>query len=128
MLLIVGVFGGLYSGVFTVTEAASVAAVLAFLIAVVRRRMSWTDFLKGLREAASTTAMLYVILIGAFVFTYFITAARIPEALVQVIQGFACPATGDRFPDTAGVSRSSVPCLTKSRRCSSRFRSFFLSS
>ena len=91
LLLIIGVFGGLYSGVFTVTEAASVAAVLAFLFALVRRRMSWADFLKGLREAASATAMLYVILIGAFVFTYFITAARIPEALVQVIQGLPVP-------------------------------------
>jgi C4-dicarboxylate transporter, DctM subunit len=91
LFLIVGVFGGLYSGVFTVTEAASVAAVLAFLFALVRRRMSWADFLKGLREAASATAMLYVILIGAFVFTYFITAARIPEALVQVIQGLPIP-------------------------------------
>ena len=91
LFLIVGVFGGLYSGVFTVTEAASVAAVLAFLFALVRRRMTWADFLKGLREAASATAMLYVILIGAFVFTYFITAARIPEALVQVIQGLPVP-------------------------------------
>src|SRR5690349_1442598 len=44
LFLIVGVFGGLYSGVFTVTEAASVAAVLAFLFALVRRRMSWADF------------------------------------------------------------------------------------
>ena len=79
------------SGVFTVTEAASVAAVLAFLFALVRGRMSWADFLKGLREATSATAMLYVILIGAFVFTYFITAARIPEALVQVIQGLPVP-------------------------------------
>ena len=91
LFLIVGVFGGLYSGVFTVTEAASVAAVLALLFALVRRRMSRADFLKGLREAASATAMLYVILIGAFVFTYFITAARIPEALVQVIQGLPIP-------------------------------------
>jgi C4-dicarboxylate transporter, DctM subunit len=91
LILILGVFGGLYSGVFTVSEAASVAAVLSFLFALARRRMTWAELLAGLREAASATAMLYVILIGAFVFSYFITAARIPEALVQLIEGLRLP-------------------------------------
>ena len=87
LILIAGVFGGLYSGIFTVNEAASVAAVLSFLFALVRGRLSWNSLVEGLRESASATAMLYVILIGAFVFTYFITLARIPEALVQGIEG-----------------------------------------
>jgi C4-dicarboxylate transporter, DctM subunit len=85
LILIAGVFGGLYSGVFTVNEAASVAAVLSFLFALARRRLTWKSLVEGLRESASATAMLYVILIGAFVFSYFITLARIPEALVQAI-------------------------------------------
>ena len=87
LILIVGVFGGLYSGIFTVNEAASVAAVLSFLFALVRGRLTWKSLVEGLRESASATAMLYVILIGAFVFTYFITLAKIPEALVQGIEG-----------------------------------------
>jgi tripartite ATP-independent transporter DctM subunit len=87
LILIAGVFGGLYSGVFTVNEAASVAAVLSFLFALLRGRLTWRNLVEGLRESASATAMLYVILIGAFVFSYFITLARIPEALVQAIQG-----------------------------------------
>ncbi|HWD22388.1 MAG TPA: TRAP transporter large permease [Burkholderiales bacterium] len=91
LALIVGVFGGLYSGVFTVNEAASVAAVLSFLFALARGRLSRAKLLEGLRESASATAMLYVILIGAFVFSYFITVARIPEALVQSIRGLALP-------------------------------------
>ena len=86
LVLIVGVFGGLYSGVFTVNEAASVAAVLSFLFALARGRLTWNNLVEGLRESASATAMLYVILIGAFVFTYFITLARIPEALVRSIE------------------------------------------
>jgi C4-dicarboxylate transporter DctM subunit len=85
------VFAGIYSGVFTVNEAASVAAVLSFLFALVRRRLTWASLLTGLREAASATAMLYVILIGAFVFSYFITVARIPEALVHAIEGLQLP-------------------------------------
>lgn len=86
LILIVGVFGGLYSGIFTVNEAASVAAVLSFLFALLRGRLTWRSLVDGLRESASATAMLYVILIGAFVFTYFITLAKIPEALVQGIE------------------------------------------
>jgi len=87
LVLVVGVFGGLYSGIFTVNEAASVAAVLSFLFALLRGRLTWRSLVDGLRESASATAMLYVILIGAFVFTYFITLAKIPEALVQGIEG-----------------------------------------
>jgi tripartite ATP-independent transporter DctM subunit len=86
LILMAGVFGGLYSGIFTVNEAASVAAVLSFLFALVRGRLTWPNLIRGLRESASATAMLYVILIGAFVFTYFITLARIPEALVLAIE------------------------------------------
>jgi TRAP-type C4-dicarboxylate transport system permease large subunit len=65
--------------------------VLSFLFALARRRLTWASLLQGLRESASATAMLYVILIGAFVFTYFITLARIPEALVQAIQALTLP-------------------------------------
>jgi C4-dicarboxylate transporter, DctM subunit len=97
LVLIAGVFGGLYSGVFTVNEAASVAAVLSFLFALVRGRLTWRKLTEGLRESASATAMLYVILIGAFVFSYFITLARIPEALVRTIEGLALPPLGIVF-------------------------------
>jgi len=79
LVLIIAVFGGLYSGIFTVNEAASVAAVLSLVAAVMRGRINRGNFLVGLREAASSTAMLYMILIGAFVFGYFVTLARIPE-------------------------------------------------
>ena len=87
--LMLAVFGGLYSGIFTVNEAASVAAVLSFVFAVLRGRMNWENLVQGLRESAGATAMLYIILIGAFVFTYFITLAKIPEALVLAIEGLS---------------------------------------
>lgn len=91
LLLVFGVFAGLYSGVFTVNEAASVAAVLSFVFALVRGRLTWANLQTGLREAASATAMLYIVLIGAFVFSYFITTARIPEALIALIQDLRLP-------------------------------------
>ena len=91
LALMAAIFAGLYSGVFTVNEAASVAAVLSLAFALLRGRMSWPALWQGLRESASATGMLYVILMGAFVFTYFITLAKIPEALVALIQGLAVP-------------------------------------
>jgi C4-dicarboxylate transporter DctM subunit len=83
--LLLSVFSGLYSGVFTVNEAASVAAVLSLVFALARGRMKWDNVWTGLRESASATAMIYVIIIGASVFTYFITLARVPEALIALI-------------------------------------------
>ncbi|MBL0422949.1 TRAP transporter large permease [Ramlibacter sp. AW1] len=91
LLLMLAVFGGLYSGIFTVNEAASVAAVLALLCTVLRRRLTWHKLLEGLRESASATAMLYMILIGALVFTYFISYARIPEALAAAVEALTLP-------------------------------------
>jgi len=87
MLLIVAVFGGLYSGTFTVNEAASVAAILALIFTLLRGRLNWSLVSQGLLEAASVTAMVYTILFGAAVFTYFMNLAGVPAALVGVVEG-----------------------------------------
>lgn len=97
LLLLLSVFAGLYSGVFTVNEAASVAAVLSLVFALARGRMQWRDVWGGLRESASATAMIYVIIIGASVFTYFITLARVPEALIALIGRLDMPPMGIIF-------------------------------
>lgn len=91
ILLMMTVFAGLYSGVFTVNEAASVAAVLALAFAVARGRLNWESLWVGMRETASATAMIYIIIIGATVFSYFITLARVPEALVDLVSHSGFP-------------------------------------
>ena len=91
LMLMVAIFGGLYSGVFTVNEAASVAAVLSFAFALWRGRMDRGSLWQGMRESASATAMIYVIIIGASVFTYYMTLAKVPEALIGVIGGMQVP-------------------------------------
>ena len=85
MILILAVFGGLYSGIFTVNEAASVAAILSLLFALLRRRITWEGFSSSILEAAGVSAMIYIIIFGASVFSYFMTLAHVPEALVQLI-------------------------------------------
>jgi tripartite ATP-independent transporter DctM subunit len=96
-LLMVAIFGGLYSGIFTVNEAASVAAVLSLGLAVLRRRMSWRGFVSSLQQAAGAAVMLYFILMGASVFTYFITLAHVPETLVNSVGALNLPPLGIIF-------------------------------
>jgi C4-dicarboxylate transporter DctM subunit len=85
LVLLAIVFIGLYSGMFTVNEAASVAAVVALIFALLRRRLTWNSFCTLLASMAGTTVMLYMIIIGASVFTYFITLAHVPEELITAV-------------------------------------------
>jgi C4-dicarboxylate transporter DctM subunit len=91
IVLMIAVFGGLYSGIFTVTEAASVAAVLSLLFALARRRLNWTTLWQGLRESAAATGMIYVMIMGALIFTYFLNLGRVPEAFVAWIEHLDLP-------------------------------------
>jgi tripartite ATP-independent transporter DctM subunit len=94
LALILGIFAGLYSGVFTVNEAASTAAILSLLFAIVRRRLTWASMLRGMHEAATVTAMLYMVLMAAPIFTYFVNLAHVPEALVGWIGAHNLPPLG----------------------------------
>lgn len=91
VFLMVAVFGGLYSGIFTVTEAASVAAVLSLLFALARGRLNWSLMWQGLRESAAATGMIYVMIMGALIFTYFLNLGRVPESLVAAIAAMDVP-------------------------------------
>jgi C4-dicarboxylate transporter, DctM subunit len=97
LALLLGVFVGIYSGVFTVNEAASAAAILALLFALARRRLTWQGLVRGMYEAGSVTAMLYLILMAAPIFTYFVNLAHVPDALVQWIAGHHFPPLGVIF-------------------------------
>src|SRR4030088_3124534 len=81
-LLIAIIFAGLYSGVFTVNEAASVAAVVSFAFALMRGTITSGNLVASLRETALIAGMIYFVLIGSSIFTYFISLAKIPEQLI----------------------------------------------
>ncbi|MDP6176024.1 MAG: TRAP transporter large permease, partial [Rhodospirillales bacterium] len=91
MLLLVAVIGGIYGGVFTVTEAAALGAGLAFLFTVGRGKLNVESFWLVLKETASNTAMIYLIISGASIFTYFITTSKMPDALVTAIVDMHLP-------------------------------------
>ncbi len=85
------VAGGIYGGVFTVTEAAAVGAAIAFIFALLRGRLTRRRFLATLVDTAATTGMIYLILIGANVFSYFITASQLPDVVVEAIKELNAP-------------------------------------
>ena len=81
LLLFFIVIGGLYTGWFTPTEAAGVGAFGAFVITIIKRKMSWKVFTDSLTQTSQTTAMVFLILIGANIFGYFLTTSQIPDQL-----------------------------------------------
>ena len=89
--LFVLVMGGIYLGVFTATEAAGIGAAGAFLFVVLRRLLGWTDLRKTLIETCRTTALMFVILFGALIFSNFIEASGLPTALSAWISGLGVP-------------------------------------
>ncbi len=75
LVLFVVVMGGIYGGVFTPTEAAGIGAFGAFLIALARRSLSWRIVYEVLVETAHTTSSLFVVVIGALIFSNFVNRA-----------------------------------------------------
>jgi C4-dicarboxylate transporter, DctM subunit len=84
--LIAIVLGGIYGGVFTPTEAAAVAAVYAFVIAVfVYKDLKLTDVPKALLSAANTSSMLLYIITNAVLFSFLMTSEHIPQSMAAWI-------------------------------------------
>jgi tripartite ATP-independent transporter DctM subunit len=87
LLLFAFVIGGIYGGLFTATEAAGMGAAGAFIIGVVRGRLSLTDIRRSLLEATRTTAAVFTVLIGALLFGYFLTITQTPQNVTAFLTG-----------------------------------------
>lgn len=85
------VLGGMYGGIFTVNEGAAVGVVLAFVFAAAQRDFRVASFVRVLAEASATTAMLYVMILGAFVFSYFLALTKLPAGIVEWIAASGLP-------------------------------------
>ncbi len=91
LVVIVGVSVGIYGGIFTVLEAASVGAALTFFFALASGNLTRTTFASSLVETAGNTCLIFVVIIGANVFGRFLAFTRAPDAVVTWIEmaGFA---------------------------------------
>lgn len=85
VLLFVVVIGGMMIGLFTATEGAAIGAFGALLISILRRQLTWKTFSWSVLETGRTTAMIFAIMIGAYLFGYFLTVTGLPNALATFI-------------------------------------------
>ena len=85
LLLIALVIALLYSGAATPTEVGAVGAFLAGAIGVVLGRLTWAGALDAVRQTIKTSALIFMILIGATVFGYYMAMSQIPQKVVAAV-------------------------------------------
>ncbi|MCC6949787.1 MAG: TRAP transporter large permease [Bradyrhizobiaceae bacterium] len=86
VLLFSLVLGGMFAGFFSATEAAAVGVVGAALIAVARRALTWVSLKAALWETATTIGMVFLILVGAKTFGFFIDLSGLPNYVVSLAE------------------------------------------
>lgn len=94
VFLSVVVLGGIYSGVFTVNEAAAVGVVVAFAFLIARNGINRKELASVLVAAATATAMIYVMVFGATIFSYFMAVTDAPSVVVDAIANSGLPPIG----------------------------------
>lgn len=77
------IIGGIYLGIFTPTEASVVSAVYALMVSLVYRELNWQGIRHVLRETVCTTAMIYLIIAGAMIFSLYLTNEQVPHLVTD---------------------------------------------
>jgi tripartite ATP-independent transporter DctM subunit len=91
IFLTLAVSAGLYGGVFTVLEGGAVGAVFSVLFTIWRRKLTRAVFWEVLNQAAATTGLIYIVIIGASILSFFITFTQMPDWVVREIQATGLP-------------------------------------
>ncbi len=86
LLLIVAVIVAIYTGIVTPTEAGALGAFVAFLIALAMRRLTVQKVNQALSRTLRSTTMILFIVIGAMIFSYFVTVTQVTQNLISFIQ------------------------------------------
>jgi len=81
------VIGGLYGGLFTATESAAVGAVGAFVLTLARGKLNRETILRVFAETTATTAMIYALIFGALMFSFFVNLGQTPAMVTNWIGG-----------------------------------------
>ena len=87
LLMMALIFGGLFSGFFTATEAGAVGAAGSIVIAAMMGKLSWAVFRDSMRETLNTTASILIIGVGAAMFTRFLGLSGVSAFISQFISG-----------------------------------------
>jgi C4-dicarboxylate transporter, DctM subunit len=85
------IFGGMYVGVWSAIEAAPVGAVVAFLTCAAFRRLTWRTLMASMEGTLRICAMIYMIILSAYLLNYFVFVSKLDRSLVNVVSGFDLP-------------------------------------
>ena len=86
VVLFVVVLGGMFSGIFSYTEAAAIGAALTIIYTICVRKFTWKGFVNRVLSALKSSIMVFEIMIAAGVFGYFLTITNLPKNLAQKIE------------------------------------------
>ncbi|MGZ5156589.1 MAG: TRAP transporter large permease [Caldimonas sp.] len=87
-IIFVIVFGGIYGGIFTPTEGAAVGAAATFVAALLKREITWRKFRHCFYATAETSAMIFLIFIGADLMNAALALTQVPAQLASVVNGW----------------------------------------
>lgn len=85
LVLFVGIFFLMFSGIFTINEAAAAGAALAIIICFFKKMLTWEVFKKVIFDSIKTTSMTYLIVIGALVYGTFLAITKLPMNLATYV-------------------------------------------
>jgi tripartite ATP-independent transporter DctM subunit len=89
VVLILGVIGGLYTGIVTPTEGGAAGALLAVVIGLLQRKLGWAGLVDSFKDAIGTTSQLFFVGIGAVIYTKFLALAGSAEMFTNLIGSWA---------------------------------------
>jgi C4-dicarboxylate transporter, DctM subunit len=92
VILIIAVLGAIYSGIATVTEAAALGALVALIIVLLMRKISFKDIKNSALSTVKTTSMILIIVMGAMIFGYFLTLNQTAQRIIEYIGTLNIPA------------------------------------
>jgi len=90
-LIFLVVFGGIYGGLFTPTEGAAVGAAATLLAALAKREMTWAKFKQCFYATAETSAMIFMIFLGADLMNSALALTQVPAQLAAVVPSWGLP-------------------------------------
>jgi tripartite ATP-independent transporter DctM subunit len=91
VVIFVLVFGGIYGGVFTATEAAAVGAALTLAVGVLRGELRWAGIGRALLATAETTAMIFMIFVGADMLNSALALSQMPARVAEFVAHLDLP-------------------------------------
>ena len=87
-IIFIIVFGGIYGGIFTPTEGAAVGAAATFVAALIKREITWDKFKQCFYATAESSAMIFMIFLGADLMNSALALTQVPGQLAAVVQGW----------------------------------------